>query len=275
MIPLDYHIHTTFSPDGSAAPEAMCRRAIELGLPEIGFSEHWDVGPYEEITRFLQPEVWWGELTRLRELFAGQLTLRAGIEVAEPHLYPADSAAIIALLPFDYVLGSVHFVGPHMMFDEKYFRRCTADEVYLPFFAELEQMVRLADMDIVAHFDVPTRTAIPIFGYDVTRYEQPIRRILDLVIARGLALDVNVAGLRKPANNLMPDPLILHWYRQMGGERLTLGSDAHHVEQLGQNMDQALQAVREAGFTHLTQYESRRAYPIPLDSLNSLSHSVV
>ncbi len=264
MIPFDYHIHTTFSTDGSAAPEAMCRRAIELGLPEIGFSEHWDVGPFEEVTRFLRPEAWWGELTRLRALFDGRLTVRAGIEIAEPHLYPDDTAAILARLPFDYAIGSVHFVGPHMMFDEKYFQQSTADEVYLPYFSELEKMVRMGELDIVGHFDVPARTAIPILGYEVTRYEQLIRRILDLIIARGLALEVNVGGLRKPGHNLMPDPLILKWFHRMGGERLTLGSDAHHLDQLGQNMDVALQAIRAAGFTHLTQYDHRQPHQIAI-----------
>ena len=263
-MPLDYHIHTRHSFDSTAVPEEICRRAVELSLPEIGFSEHWDVGPYEEVTRFLQPQAWWEELQRLRRLFAGRLTIRAGLEIAEPHLYPQDTASILASLPFDYVLGSVHFVGPHMMFDEKYFSRCTPDEVYLSYFAELEKMVRQADVDIVAHFDIPARTAIPIFGYEVARYEAAIRAVLAVVIERGLALDVNVAGLRKPANNLMPAPLILGWFRQMGGERLTLGSDAHTVEQLGLNFDQALQAIREAGFTHLTQYDRRQPHQLPL-----------
>ncbi len=264
MIPLDYHIHTRFSSDSSAVPEEMCRRAVELGLPEIGFSEHWDVGPYEEVTRFLQPAEWWEELQRLRQFFAGRLTIRTGIEIAEPHLYPEDTAAMLASLPFDYILGSVHFVGPHMMFDEKYFSQCTADEVYLPYFAELEKMVRQADLDIVAHFDVPSRTGIPIFGYEVSRYEEPIRAVLSIVIERGLALDVNVAGLRKPARCLMPDPEILRWYRQMGGDRLTLGSDAHTVEQMGLNLDIGLQAIVQAGFTHLTQFKERQPTQIPL-----------
>jgi histidinol-phosphatase (PHP family) len=264
MIPLDYHIHTRFSPDCRSEPEDLCRRAIALGLPEIGFSEHWDVGPYEEVTRFLQPAAWWQELIRLRQLFEGQLTLRAGIEIAETHLYPQESAQMIAALPFDYVLGSVHFVGPHMMFDETWFRQCQADELYESYFAELARMVESADIDIVAHFDIPARTGIPIFGYDVKRYKPAIRAVLKVVIERGLALDVNTAGLRKPAANLMPDPLILRWYRQMGGERLTLGSDAHALEQLGLNLNKAIQVIREAGFTYLTLYEKRRPGKIPL-----------
>ncbi len=265
MIPLDYHMHSTFSSDGNSSPEAMCRRAIELGLPEIGFSEHWDVGPYEETPRFLRPEAWWDELERLRSLFAGQLILRAGIEISEPHLYTAETAEIISHLPFDYVLGSVHYVGEHFLFDEGYFRQHTADEVYSAYFAELDKMVRTADFDIVAHFDIPARTAKPILGYDPTRYKDAIRTILSIVIERGLALDMNVAGLRKPAQNLMPDPLILRWYHEMGGKRITFGSDAHSADHLGLNLNLALLAAREAGLASVTQFERRQARLISLE----------
>jgi histidinol-phosphatase (PHP family) len=265
MIPLDYHMHSRFSEDGSSSPEEMCRQAIKFGIPEIGFSEHWDVGPYETNPRFFKPEPWYAELERLRGLFAGHLVIRAGIEIAEPHLYPQETVEVLRRASFDYVLGSVHYVGPHFMFDEDYFRQHTADDIYSNYFAEMDRMVRSADIDIVAHFDLPARTAKPIFGYDPTRYETAIRIILAAVIERGLALDVNVSGLRKPAQNIMPDPLILRWYAELGGERITFGSDAHSVDHLGLNLHRALLAVREAGLAFVTQFEQRRARLIPLD----------
>jgi histidinol-phosphatase (PHP family) len=263
-IPFDYHLHTLFSEDGEDSLEAMCQKAIEIGIPEIGFSEHWDVGPYEKNQRFLKHGPWFVELKRLRDLFGRKLTIRAGIEIAEPHLYPQSSAEILAKVPFDYVLGSVHFVGKNFIFDEAYFQAHTADEVYQPYFAEVETMARTADIDILAHFDIPVRTGKPIFGFDPVRYETLIRDILQTVIDRQLALEVNTGGLRKPAQNLMPDPLILEWYAGMGGERLTIGSDGHSVNQLGQQLDSALEAIRAAGFSHLTKFEERRARQIPI-----------
>ena len=264
MIPHDYHMHTRFSEDGEDTPEAMCRRAIALGIPEIGLSEHWDVGPYEKNQRFFQPESWYIELERLRRLFFGKLILRAGIEIAEPHLYPQPAAEVLMRAPFDYVLGSVHFVGSHFLFDETYFRSHTADDAYRSYFTEVETLLQTADIDILAHLDVPVRTAKPIFGYDPARYEDQIRCILRMVIDRNLALDVNAAGLRKPAQNLMPDPLILKWYASMGGERVTLGSDAHAASQVGLHLDAALEAVRAAGVKHITQFERRQSRLIPI-----------
>jgi histidinol-phosphatase (PHP family) len=264
MIPFDYHMHTIFSEDGDDSMEAMCLRAIELCIPEVGFAEHWDVGPYEKNPRFFQPETWHAEMNRLRALFADKLTFRAGIEIAEPHLYPQPAAEILTRAPFDYVFGSVHFVGKNFVFDETTFRTQTADEVYRAYFTEVERMLQNADLDIVAHLDIPVRTGKPIFGYDPTRYETQIRHILHMVISRNLTLEVNAGGLRKASQNLMPDPIILKWYAGMGGERLTLGSDAHAVDQVGLHLDAALKAIRLAGFSHLTQFKGRKGRQIPI-----------
>jgi histidinol-phosphatase (PHP family) len=263
-IPLDYHMHTRFSEDGEDTLEEMCRRAIELGLPEIGFSEHWDVGPYETNPRFFKPEPWYAELECLRGLFAGQLKLRAGIEISEPHLYLQETAEVLRRVPFDYVIGSVHFVGENMMFNRQYFQTHTADEVYGDYFAEMDRMVRTADLDIVAHFDIPARTGKPIFGYEPARYEEKIRSALKTCIERGLTLDVNVSGLRKSSRIIMPDPLILKWFAEMGGQRLTLGSDAHRVREVSLHLEKAIQAIRAVGIKHVTQFERRQAHLVSL-----------
>jgi histidinol-phosphatase (PHP family) len=258
VIPFDYHMHTRFSEDGDDTPEAMCRRAIDLCVPEIGFSEHWDVGPHEKNPRFFKPEPWYVELERLRALFAGKLVIRAGIEIAEPHLYPSEAAEVLGRAPFDYVIGSVHFVGSDFMFNANFFHTHTADEVYDSYFSELGRMLESADIDIVAHFDIPARTGKPILGYQPARYEEKIRSALKTCIERDLALDVNVSGLRKPARIIMPDPLILKWYVEMGGRRLTLGSDAHRLPEVSFRLEKGIDAIREVGIDRLTQFEHRQ-----------------
>jgi histidinol-phosphatase (PHP family) len=273
-IPIDYHMHSRFSEDADDSPEVMCQRAVALGISEIGFTEHWDVGPYEKNPRYFKPEPWYVELERLRKLFNGQLVIRAGIEIAEPHLYPQETREVLQRVPFDYVIGSVHYVGPNFMFNPEYFRSHTADEIYGGYFTELDQMVRTADIDIVAHFDIPARTGIPVFGYDPVRYEEMIRSVLKTCIERGLAMDVNVSGLRKPARNIMPAPLILEWYKEMGGQRLTLGSDAHRLPEVGLHLEKAIEAIRAVGINRITQFEQRRARLLPLVPTASVAQAL-
>jgi histidinol-phosphatase (PHP family) len=87
---------------------------------------------------------------------------------------------------------------------------------------------------------------------------------LKICIERGLALDVNVSGLRKPAQIIMPDPLILKWYAEMGGQRVTLGSDAHRLSEVSLHLEKAVEAIHAAGIKHLTQFERRQARLVAL-----------
>ena len=265
-IPQDYHIHSRFSEDALDSLEALCRQTIKVGIPEIGFSEHWDVGPYEENPFFFQPVSWFQEIKRLQTLFTGKLIIRAGLEVAEPHLYGEQFQELLSVFHFDYIIGSVHWVRSNFMFDESYFSRNSADEIYESYFSELETMVSLSDVDIVAHFDIPARTGKAIIGYEPTRYKAQIKRILKIIIDRGLTLEINSAGYRKPLINMMPDPQIVSWYYEMGGRQISLGSDAHQVNQIGMHLDRVIGIIANMGFSCITGFEKRQSLIIPLNS---------
>ena len=264
MIPQDYHMHTEYSPDSKTPMELMCLSAIEKGIPEIGFTEHYDLHPEEWPRDWFKPRPWFNELRRCRELFHGRLIIRAGVELGEPHLYAEEVRALTAGQPFDYLLGSLHWVGRRNIFDRAYFER-SATEAYGEFFLELEEMTRAGGFDILSHFDVPTRLGAVVYGgYDPRPYEGLIRPVLRNCIQRGIALDVNTSAMRGRAKVLNPGLEILRWYVELGGRRVTLGSDAHHPDQVGSHLDEALAAIRAAGLTHLTFFENRQARLVPL-----------
>lgn len=243
----------------------MCQSAITQGIPEIGFSEHFDLHPGEPCRDWFRPEPWWAELERCRAHFAGQLTIRAGIEVGEPHLFPAETAQMLARLPFDYVLGSLHFVDQHSMFDINYFKAHAADVAYRAFFVELERMTRIGGFDILSHFDVPIRTAFAVYGpYAPIDFEDLIRPVLRNCVQHGIALDLNTSALRSRVNTLTPNLDILRWYVEVGGERVTLGSDAHKPVDVGSHLGVALAIAQEAGIKYLTYFEQRQAKLVPL-----------
>jgi histidinol-phosphatase (PHP family) len=260
MLPHDYHMHSNFSCDCEAPMAEMCRAAIAKGLPEIGFTEHYDLHPAESKRDWLRLDEWAAELERCRAEFAGRLVIRAGIEIGEPHLFAAEVRAMLARYPFDYALGSLHWVGAESIFDLNYFQSRTETEAFRLFFEELERMTRVGGFDILSHFDVPVRTSVVAYGaYDPQPFEDYIRSVLKNCIERGIALDLNTAALRRRAKVLTPGLQILRWYAEMGGERVTLGSDAHKPQHVGSHLEDALAAARAAGLKYVMQFEQRQA----------------
>jgi histidinol-phosphatase (PHP family) len=265
LIPHDYHMHTHFSCDSHAAMADMCQAAIDRGIPEIGFTEHFDHNTRDECRDYFQLEPWAAEIEQCQAQFAGRLTVRAGVELGEPHLFAAQDRELLARYPFDYALGSLHWVGPESVFDRTYFERHPASETFPAFFAELERMTALGGFDILSHFDVPVRNAFAVYGsYDPRAYEDHIRPVLKNVIAHGIALDLNTAALRRRARVLTPGLDILRWYAELGGERVTLGSDAHEPKQVGSYLAEAIEIARAAGLKYLTFFERRQARLVPM-----------
>lgn len=265
-IPIDYHMHTHFSCDSHATMAAMCQAAVDKGVAEVGFTEHYDLHPNETDCRdSFRLEPWSAELEACRAEFAGRLTIRAGIEIGEPHLFAAEARAMLARYPFDYALGSLHWVGSNSVFDRAYYERNPAEVTFPAFFEELERMTRVGGFEILSHFDVPVRKAFPVYHrYDPKDYEDYIRPVLRNCVAQGLALDLNTAALRRRAKVLTPGLDILRWYVELGGERVTLGSDAHEPPQVGSHLVDAMDIARAAGLKYLTHFERRQARLVPL-----------
>lgn len=264
MIPHDYHVHSNYSADSQASMEEMCRSAVSRGIPEIGFAEHYDLHPDEKPRDWLRLEPWQAELERCRALFGGLLTIRAGIEIGEPHVFRSEVQATLASAPFDYAIGSLHWVGRSGIFDAEFYLQ-PADEAFRLYFEELERMTRAGGFDILGHLDVPIRTAYATYGcYDPRRYESLIRPVLCNCIERGIALEINTSAMRRTARVLLPGTEILGWYADMGGERVTLGSDAHRPDQLGSHLDVGLAAAKAAGIRHIAQFDHRIPRPVAM-----------
>lgn len=264
MIPHDYHVHSDYSADSHASMAELCERAVRLGIPEIGFAEHYDLHPDENPRDWLRVESWWADLQKCRTVYAGQLVIRAGIEIGEPHIFHAEARAMLARVSFDYAIGSLHWVGRRAVFDAAYFDQ-PVEQAYGLYFDELERMTRAGGFDVLGHLDVPARASTDSHGsYDPHIYEGRIRRVLRNCIKHGIALDVNTSALRRRARILLPGLEILRWYAEMGGRHLTLGSDAHAADQVAAHFDLALETIRAAGLEHLTQFERHQKRLIPI-----------
>jgi histidinol-phosphatase (PHP family) len=259
-LPPDYHVPSAFSLDCETPLATMCARAIALGLPELCFTEHLDFTPEDEGVGYFQPAAYFAELERCRTRYGDQLTIRAGVEIAEPHRFPTEAAAVRDAWPFDFVLGSLHWIGSELAIVPEYFAGKDEDAAYGAYFAELLDVVRAGGFDVLAHLDVLKRAGYDVHGhsYDLTRHAEALDAVLRECVEQGIGLEINTGPLRRAVAETAPPLALLRRYRELGGEILTLGSDAHAPDALGHRFDLALDLARAAGFRRLTCFERRQ-----------------
>jgi len=256
----DYHVHTSNSIDSTASMAEQCRQALKLGFYEIAFTDHYDSHPLEEGTGYFSWGKYHGELLECREKYGKNLTILAGLELGEPHRHREDLQKYISDKDFDLLLGSTHWIG-NFAAHAGYWDGREARDAYATYFQEILVMAREADFDVLAHLDLLKRYAPAGNGlFDPEEHRDIIETILKTIIQRGIALELNTSGLADPRlEESLPGKKVLTWYRDLGGELITIGSDAHYPARLGQGLGQGYALLEELGFKGVAQFRQRRA----------------
>ncbi|WP_248929518.1 histidinol-phosphatase HisJ [Paenibacillus hamazuiensis] len=259
---IDYHTHHVRCGHASGELEEYVLRGIEIGLEELGLSDHMpllhvDPATYYEGSAMLMEELprYVEEAFHLKEKYKSQIDIRIGLEGDYIEGYEADIERIIKAYPWDYVIGSVHFLGEWDITDYRQthgWEGKDAYAVYEQYYDAVKKAARTGFYDYIGHFDVVKR-----FGFkperDVTGLENAA---LDVIKECDLAIELNASGLRMPVAEMFPSRRILE-YCYTKGIPLTIGSDAHQPERLAQYLDQAVDLLKEIGFNKLATFEKR------------------
>ena len=241
---LDHHVHSTCSGDGKASIEDMCARAVELGISEIAFTEHVANNPADICYGTFDLDSYRLQIDAARSKF--DLTILTGIEFCEPHVYP-DELQIARTWGLDIILGSVHWIGDAMISVDS-FAGLDVIETYHRYFDEVLKTVQTGGFEILAHFDLVKRFGARYVGpFRLDPFKTQVRAILEVMIERGIAMELNTSGLRQPCAEMFPGREILELYRSLGGRLVTIGSDAHRTEQLGYGLEEGLSLLELVG----------------------------
>jgi histidinol-phosphatase (PHP family) len=237
------------------AAEKFVDRARERGVDEIGFTEHgyyfaqtracWSL-PYQVERCVYDLDTY---VDAVLEAKRRGLPVKLGLEV--DWFPPGDEplAGLLADYPWDYLLGSVHWLGEAPVavdMQPGIWASATVDEVWTMYFAALAQLAASGHVDVLAHPDLAK-----IFGRRPTKIEYPA---LD-----GVALEISTAGLHKPVGEIYPDIEMLASHPP-----ITLASDAHEPANVGRDFDRALEHARAAGYDTVTVFEGRQGRQEPL-----------
>ncbi len=265
---VDYHIHTSRCGHAVGTMEEYVEQALAVGLSEMGFSDHLFL--YFQPPDRRDPSLAMDEkelpkyvesVLRLRDRYP-QIPIRLGIEADYYPEYEDYLREILERYPWDYVYGSVHFIGDWGFDDPHYVARYALwdiDELYARYFDLVKDAAATGLFDVMGHLDV-----IKKFGH---RPKGDVRLLYCQVAAAlkdtGVAIEVSTAGLRKPVGEIYPGPSLLADCRRLGVPA-TLGSDSHTPSEVGIHFDQATEALRAAGYTEIVRFQGRKRIPIPL-----------
>lgn len=270
----DQHLHSWFSADSLSDPADNVRAAVDTGLAGLTFTDHFDSHPIEVPLCQYDYDALAAALADLRGEFGDKLFIGHGIEIC----YHADKLGrILAYLDgrrFDVVLLSVHWMqgrATHIAEHWTDWNIATATRVYLETVAEMVDRVgELArqgcrPFDVLAHLDMIKRyTQWFRQGFDIASHAELVDRILRGCLEAGLILEVNTSGLRQGVNEPMPAAWIVRRYADLGGEAVSLGSDAHRPEHVGQAFAQVAQMLKDNGIRHLAVFRDRQCNLEPL-----------
>lgn len=244
---IDYHIHSTYSFDGKSPLSAYVGTAQRCGLREIGFAEHVDLDSTLKEYNFLNFPLYKEAVGELEK--NAPIPVRCGLEISYQQHLEGQIKEYLMAADCDFVIGSVHEVEGVTM-DHRFFEQFNP----LQYFRTVEALITSESCDIVGHLEYFKRWG---GSYTSSAYKNEISALLQLIIEKDIVLEVNTSGLRHAAQDTYPSLEVVQWYRELGGELISLGSDAHTVKDTAFKFPPVLRKLKSLGFDSITAFEKR------------------
>ncbi len=265
-IKADYHIHTSYSTDSDAVMEDVIKSAISKGLNAICITEHLDYNfpvsdDAPEGSYICNVDSYLYELLMLRPKYEGQIKINFGIELGLQESVFRENALAAKAHEFDFIIGSIHNVNGQDTYLPQFFEGKTPKMAIDEFFnTTLSNIRKFQNFDVLGHLDYVART-VPggESVYNVSDYADIIDEILETLIENEKGIEINTAALSKGFSNPNPHRSIVKRYKELGGEIITIGSDAHKAENVASNFDVAEAILKDCGFKYYTTFENRVA----------------
>lgn len=234
----DFHVHTSLSCDSTAEMSEYIAFAKKSNIGAICFTEHVDFNKNDSGYRYYDAERFFDVYQSNYNEYEENPRIYAGIEFSEPHLY-GDELSKLSVYPYDFILGSVHWVG-NMFPCHEVRQRYSAKEFFERYWKEVYEMVKHGGFDCVSHMDFPKR-----YYQEVYYQRAMMKEIFEIMLDKNIVLEVNTSPGRKGYTYTMPGKELLEIYKECGGKYVTIGSDAHAVSDLGANYYDAKALVEE------------------------------
>ena len=266
-ITADYHVHSYFSGDCDTPMEQMIQTAIAKGLKHICFTEHMDFDfPYDPALNEdgmwdLNADSYLYELLKMRDKYSSQIEIHFGVELGMQPQCVRKNLIFAREHEYDFIIASSHVCNGMDPYYPKFYEGRSEEEAYREYFESILQNIkRFHNFDVYGHLDYvvrygPNKDA----NYTYEAYKDVIDPILTYLIENEKGIELNTAGLTKGLRNPNPCKEIIKRYRDLGGEIITIGSDSHVPDTLGNHFDKAAAILTDCGFKYYCVFANRVA----------------
>ena len=277
MFLADYHVHSSCSFDAADRMAAMARAELKMGVAEVCFTDHADFGDEQTIRlgpeRFQLPKSQVKQFIEAMEKAPEGIDIKLGLELGEGNHDPARAKRVYAMPEYDFILGSLHNLRDEQ--DFYYIKYESYDQCWELYDRYLDELIELAGIncfDCMAHIGYCLRY-MHRQGFDaeitMERYGGKLDMLLRMLIENGKGIELNVADLvpgghdapgehAEPLLKPVPSIEILRRYRELGGDIITVGSDAHSVKAAGVGLREGYQLLSDIGFRYVAVYKRHK-----------------
>ena len=264
----DYHVHSNFSGDSDMSMEAACEQAILLGLKEIAFTDHVDYDyPTFDTAFMIDYDQYMIEFSKTKEKYKDRLKVVLGVELGiQPHVHE-ESKALLQKYDFDFVIASTHCVDRLELHVGEFCHNKTREQAYIRYLEDVLHTITTFDnFNVYGHIDLIRRYG----GYQDNcfhpgEFSDLLDQIMLTLIKKEKGLELNMSGYRYNLNSSMPPLHILKRFKELGGEMVTIGSDAHTPEFIAHHFDEAYEILQQLGFRYITTFEKMKPIFVPLN----------
>ncbi len=264
----DSHVHTFFSPDSKTHPREHIEQALRLGMTSLCFTDHmdFDYPPQYQISFDLDPKAYFPFIENLRREYEGKLQIRTGVEIGLENSCRQRIIRYIQSSPWDFVIGSIHLADRLDPYFADYFAGRTAREAYLSYFETMLSCLETFDpvFDVLGHMDYIFRCGDRSVTDAWHEWPDLMDAILHILLDKGIGLEINTGGIKSGLPFQHPHDHLLARYRELGGELITLGSDAHSPDHLGDYFVETGERLKSLGFCYYAVFSKRKPSFYPL-----------
>ena len=253
----DYHIHSSLSFDSEEAPIEIAKAAASNGLKEICFTDHYDYNTSPDLPFNIFSNEAYEKQYGALELPG--LSIKRGVEFGMATWNQKEAAELAAWKGLDFIIGSVHFIDGHDPYEAVYWEGRTVAKAFEDYLLGILDCVKVhSDFDVLGHLTYvcksvhnPSHAPVPVGDYlDITD------EIMKILVSKGKGMEINTSGVDR-AGCFLPQKEFLERFKSFGGEIVTVGSDSHDRNRVGQYVPEALEILKDV-FGHVCTFEGRK-----------------